>query len=156
MKTGLLKRLLQKNRAAELVKHEHERPKFQLNRGANPAKSAPGKLEVIVCWLLHQEAGDKGAGRPFPLHPKSPPKAASASLRITPNRRWKQLRDRHIQLAGKSVPGATRTGFRLTIPNTSPTINKPASLRSDRCSPRTGTPFGFLPEPAFTFTGIPT
>jgi hypothetical protein len=53
------------------------------------------------------EAGDKGAGRPFPLHPKSPPKL----LRFAPD------------------------NLSLTIPNTSSTITLPASLRSDCCSP---------------------
>ncbi len=54
-----------------------------------------------------KEAGDKGAGGPFPLHPKSPPKL----LRFAPEH------------------------FQLTKPNTSCTIITPASLRSDCCSP---------------------
>jgi hypothetical protein len=54
-----------------------------------------------------EEAGDKGAGRPFPLHPKSPPQL----LRFAPD------------------------NFPLTKPNTSCTIITPASLRSDCCSP---------------------
>src|SRR5262244_213906 len=51
---------------------------------------------------------------------------------------------------------ALRSGeFHLTIPNTSFTISRPASLRSDCCSPSSGMPFGFPPESTFTFTGIP-
>src|SRR5207245_7020175 len=47
--------------------------------------------------------------------------------------------------------------YRLTIPNTYLTISMPASLRSDCCSPLAPEgPFGFPPESAFTFTGIPT
>ena len=57
--------------------------------------------------LLQREAGDKGAGRPFPLHPKSPPKL--------------------LRFAAEHFP--------LTKPNTSGTIITPASLRSDCCSP---------------------
>jgi hypothetical protein len=75
-----------------------------------------------------RKQGAKGAGCPFPLHPKSPPKL----LRSAPDL------------------------FRLTIPNTYSTISTPASLRSDCCSPSSGMPFGFPPELAFTFTGIPT
>jgi hypothetical protein len=46
--------------------------------------------------------------------------------------------------------------FLLTKPNTSLTIELPASLRSDGVRDHPGTPFGFPPEQAFSFTGIPT
>jgi hypothetical protein len=41
-------------------------------------------------------------------------------------------------------------------PNTSGTIELPASLRSDGVRDHPGMPFGFLPELAFSFAGIPT
>ena len=46
--------------------------------------------------------------------------------------------------------------FLLTKPNTSCTIEMPASLRSDGVRVHPGMPFGFPPEYAFSFAGIPT
>jgi hypothetical protein len=46
--------------------------------------------------------------------------------------------------------------FLLTKPNTSSTIKVPASLRSDGVRVHPGMPFGFVPESAFGFAGIPT
>jgi hypothetical protein len=45
--------------------------------------------------------------------------------------------------------------FLSTEPNTSCTIEMPASLRSDGVQVRPGTPFGFPPESAFSIPGIP-
>jgi hypothetical protein len=39
--------------------------------------------------------------------------------------------------------------------DSSRTIEKPASLRSDGVRDHPGMPFGFLPEQAFSFAGIP-
>src|ERR1700690_4255321 len=46
--------------------------------------------------------------------------------------------------------------FLLTKPNTSCTIEVPASLRSDGVQVHPGMPFGFIPDSAFGFAGIPT
>ncbi len=46
--------------------------------------------------------------------------------------------------------------FLLTKPNTSCTIELPASLRSDGVRDHPGMPFGFPPEQAFSFAGMPT
>ena len=43
----------------------------------------------------------------------------------------------------------------MTKPNTSCTIELPASLRSDGVRVHPGMPFGFPPEYAFSFAGIP-
>src|SRR5712671_7885536 len=45
--------------------------------------------------------------------------------------------------------------FLLTKPNTSCTIEMPASLRSDGVRDHPGMPFGFIPDSAFGFAGIP-
>ena len=45
--------------------------------------------------------------------------------------------------------------FLLTKPNTSCTIEMPASLRSDGVRDHPGMPFGFIPDLAFGFAGIP-
>jgi hypothetical protein len=44
----------------------------------------------------------------------------------------------------------------LTKPNTSCTIEMPASLRSDGVRDHPGMAFGFIPDSAFGFAGIPT
>jgi hypothetical protein len=44
--------------------------------------------------------------------------------------------------------------FPLTKPNTSCTVELPASLRSDGVRDHPGMPFGFLLETAFVFAGI--
>ena len=44
----------------------------------------------------------------------------------------------------------------MTKPNTSCTIEVPASLRSDGVRDHPGMPFGFIPDLAFGFAGIPT
>ena len=81
---------------------------------------------------LQRQAGDKGAGRPFPLHPKSPPKL----LRFAPDNPQTRV-------------------LRLTKPNTI-LDNHPASVASLRqLFAFTGTPFGFPLESSFAFTGIP-
>src|SRR5712692_8637925 len=72
--------------------------------------------------------GDKGY-RPFPRAPFS---ASGSFLRYAPDR------------------------FLLTKPNTSCTIELPASLRSDGVRDHPGMPFGFIPDFAFDFAGIPT
>jgi len=46
--------------------------------------------------------------------------------------------------------------FLLTKPNTSCTIEKPASLRSDGVRDHPGMPFGFPSEQGFSFAGIPS
>src|SRR5579862_9049448 len=46
--------------------------------------------------------------------------------------------------------------FLLTKPNTSCTIEMPASLRSDGVRDHPGMPFGIIPDSAFGFAGIPT
>src|SRR5436309_3221736 len=46
--------------------------------------------------------------------------------------------------------------FLLTKQTLSSTIEKPASLRSDGVRDHPGMPFGFPPEQAFSFAGIPT
>ncbi|MBZ5634873.1 MAG: hypothetical protein LAO55_17260, partial [Acidobacteriia bacterium] len=46
--------------------------------------------------------------------------------------------------------------FLLTKPNTSCTIEVPASLRSDGVRDHPGMPFGFIPDSAFGFAGIPS
>jgi hypothetical protein len=71
-------------------------------------------------------AGEKGAGRPFPLHRKSPPKL----LRFAPEQ---------FQLRTLLAQSSRQRRFAPTA----------VHLRS-------GTPFGFPPESMFTFTGIPT
>ena len=76
---------------------------------------------------LCAEAGTRAAA-PFPA-PLSP--LAAPFLRCAPDR------------------------FLLTKPNTSCTIEMPASLRSDGVRVHPGMPFGFLPECAFSFAGIP-
>jgi len=43
----------------------------------------------------------------------------------------------------------------MTKPNTSCTIESPASLRSDGARDYPGMPFGFPSELAFSFAGIP-
>jgi hypothetical protein len=43
----------------------------------------------------------------------------------------------------------------LTKPNTSCTIEMPASLRSDGVRDHPGMPFGFIPDLVFGFVGIP-
>ena len=75
---------------------------------------------------LCAEAGTK-ASPPFPA-PLSP--LAASFLRCAPDR------------------------FLLTKPNTSCTIEMPASLRSDGVRVHPGMPFGFPPESAFGFAGI--
>jgi|HubBroStandDraft_6_1064221.scaffolds.fasta_scaffold106334_4 hypothetical protein len=69
---------------------------------------------------------DKGC-RPFPLSP-----LAASFLRYAPDSLF------------------------LTKPNTSCTIEVPASLRSDGVRVHPGIVFGFPPELAFSFAGIPT
>ena len=46
--------------------------------------------------------------------------------------------------------------FSLTKPNTSCTIEMPASLRSDGVRDHPGMPFGFIPDLVFGFAGILT
>src|SRR5579862_9942655 len=46
--------------------------------------------------------------------------------------------------------------FLLTKPNTSCTIEMPASLRSDGVRDHPGMPFGIIPDSAFGFAGIPS
>ena len=58
-------------------------------------------------------------------------------------------------LASCILPSLRSGGF-LTKPNTSWKIWMPASLRSDGVRFHPGMPFGFLPESAFSFTGIST
>jgi hypothetical protein len=70
--------------------------------------------------------GDKGC-RPFPLS-----LLVALFLRCAPDR------------------------FLLTKPNTSCTIELPASLRSDGVRDHPGMPFGFIPDSAFGFAGIPS
>ena len=76
---------------------------------------------------LRAEAGTRAAA-PFPA-PLSP--LAASFLRFAPDR------------------------FLLTKPNTSCTIEVPASLRSDGVRDHPGMPFGFPSESAFSFAGIP-
>ena len=78
--------------------------------------------------LLCAEAGTRAAA-PFPA-PLSP--LAASFLRCAPDR------------------------FLLTKPNTSCTIEVPASLRSEGVRVHPGMPFGFPPESAFGFAGILT
>jgi len=73
------------------------------------------------------EAGTKGCC-PFPLHPKSRLKASFASLRI----------------------------IVLTIPNTYSQSPCQRRFAPTAVHLRSGTPFGFPPDSAFSFTGIPT
>ena len=72
--------------------------------------------------------GDKGSA-PFPT-PLSP--LAAPFLRCAPDR------------------------FLLTKPNTSCTIEMPASLRSDGVRNYPGMPFGIILDSAYGFAGIPT
>jgi len=78
--------------------------------------------------FLCAEAGTRAAA-PFPA-PLSP--LSASSLRSAPDR------------------------FLLTKANTCCKIELPASLRSDGVRDHPGMPFGFPPEQAFSFTGIPT
>jgi hypothetical protein len=84
-----------------------------------------------LCYYRDKQ-GIKGLGRPFPLHPKSPPKL----LRFAPE-----------------PPCRAHS---LTKPNTS-MHNQHASVASLRgLFAFTGMPFGFPLESPFTSTGIPT
>src|ERR1700756_3047006 len=85
----------------------------------------------FAAFLL--QGGSRGPSRPFPLHPKSPPKLL------------------------RSAPENPRPfGWSLTKPNTF-RHNQPASVASlRRLFAFPGKPFGFPLESAFTFTGIPT
>ena len=97
-----------------------------------PGSSANRKLSlkcrsaVRAPGLLCAEAGTRAAA-PFPA-PLSP--LAASLLRYAPDR------------------------FPLTKPNTSCTIEVPASLRSDGVRVHPGMPFGIIPESAFGFAGI--
>jgi hypothetical protein len=55
-----------------------------------------------------------------------------------------------------SFPRFAPDTFLLTNLNTSCTIELPASLRSDGVRDHPGMAFGFPPEQAFSFAGIPT
>jgi hypothetical protein len=74
---------------------------------------------------------------------------AEAGKRTAPLSPHPFLRWRH------SSSATLRIGLLLTKPNTSCTIEMPASLRSDGVWVHPGMPFGFLSELAFRFTGIP-
>ena len=94
--------------------------------------SRTDKSVVRICFFRTAGCYSTGRGkglRPLPHTPSSP---RPSRLRFAPDR------------------------FLLTKPNTSCTIEMPASLRSDGVRDHPGMPFGFPPERAFSFTGIPT
>jgi len=62
----------------------------------------------------------------------------------------------HPFLRFDALPRFAPEKYLLTKPNTSCTIEMPASLRSDGVRDHLGMPFGFLLEYAFSFAGIPT
>ena len=62
---------------------------------------------------------------------------------------------RTLSPASGVLPSLRSGRFLLTKPNTSCTIEMPASLRSDGVRVHPGMLFGFPPEYAFSFAGIP-
>src|ERR1700733_1782308 len=93
---------------------------------ARARQSDHGRIAGRAPGSLRAEAGTRAAA-PFPP-PLSP--LAALFLRCAPDK------------------------FSLTKPNTSCTIEMPASLRSEGVRVHPGMPFGFLSESAFGFAGI--
>ena len=92
-------------------------------------KSSQLRIGALIALRVSPALGGERAAGPFPalLSP-----LAASFLRCAPDR------------------------FLLTKPNTSCTIEMPASLRSDGVRDHPGMPFGILPDLVFGFVGIPT
>ena len=88
-----------------------------------------------------------------------PPSRSAIALRVFCVMRWEQdvpsFPTPLFSLAALFLRCALDR-FCLTKPNTSCKIEMPASLRSEGVRVHPGMPFGFPPEPAFGFAGIPT